>query len=118
MAVLFAAHYIPWTQFALKYVATALGAVSLIEFAGRSFTSNTLSARLRPEGGYKKIPELTLNATLHDVHDLLQSAVVEVQKIIYGEDLAKTFTVSPRLPWVLCSSTPSSALTIHRHSSP
>lgn len=70
--------------------------MSLLEFAGRSFTSKTLSARLRPEGGYKKIPEPTLNATLRDVHDLLQASVVAVQKIIYGEDLGKTFTVSSR----------------------
>lgn len=93
MAVLFGAHYIPLTQFVLKYAATALGGVSLIEFAGRSFTSKTLSARLRPEGGYKKIPESTLNATLRDVHDLLQATVVQLQKVVYGEDLRKTFTV-------------------------
>ncbi|RFN47300.1 reticulon-like protein [Fusarium flagelliforme] len=33
----------------------------------------------------------TLNATLRDIHDFVQCAVVQLQKIIYGEDLGKTF---------------------------
>jgi hypothetical protein len=40
---------------------------------------------------YKTIPEKTLNATLHDIHDLLQAAVVEVQRMLYGEDLNNAF---------------------------
>lgn len=50
--------------------------------------------RLRPE--YKKVPEPALNATLNDLHDLVQYVVVQAQKLLYGEDLEKTFGVSFR----------------------
>lgn len=67
--------------------------VSVTEFAGRSFGSNSLLARLRPKE-YKKVPEATLNATLKDVHDLVQYSVVQAQRVIFGQDLDKTFAVS------------------------
>lgn len=40
---------------------------------------------------YKTVPESTLNATLKDIHDFIQYAVVQAQKIIFAEDLEKTF---------------------------
>jgi len=49
-----------------------------------------LSTRLRPKE-YKKIPESSLNATLKDIHDLIQYAVVQAQRIVFGQDLDKTF---------------------------
>jgi len=70
-----------------------LSAVSVTEFASRSFAANSLSARLRPKE-YKKIPEPTLNATLKDIHDFIQYAVVQAQRILFGQDLNKTFAVS------------------------
>ncbi|KAL6406055.1 cwl1 [Ilyonectria robusta] len=67
--------------------------MSVTEFASRSFGPNTFLARLRPKE-YQKVPESTLNATLKDIHDLVQYAVVQVQRIIFGQDLDKTFAVS------------------------
>ena len=90
MAVLFGAHYLPLTQTALKTGATILGGVATVEFAHRSFTPNTLLARLRPKE-YRKVPEPILNDTLKDVHDLVQYTVVMMQRIVYGEELEKTF---------------------------
>lgn len=58
-------------------------------------TKNDFIARMRPE--YKEVPEPTLNATLSDIHDLVQYLVIEAQKIMYGEDVRKTFGVSLRL---------------------
>ncbi|KAK6064554.1 hypothetical protein SCUP234_12960 [Seiridium cupressi] len=78
---------------ALKVGATGLGVMSVASFASRSFNSNSNSNpadRLRPKQ-YKKVPEATLNATLGDIHDFVQYAVVEAQRIIFGEDLNKTF---------------------------
>ncbi|KAK9419044.1 putative Reticulon-domain-containing protein [Seiridium unicorne] len=88
-------HYLPLTQWALKVGATGLGVMSVASFASRSFNSNANSNsnpadRLRPKQ-YKKVPEATLNATLGDIHDFVQYAVVEAQRIIFGEDLNKTF---------------------------
>lgn len=90
LSVLFGAHYLPLTQIALKTGATTLGVVSVTEFASRSFSGNSLSARLRPKE-YKTIPEPTLNATLKDIHDFIQYAVDQAQRIVFGQDLGKTF---------------------------
>lgn len=67
--------------------------VSVAEFASRSLGPNSLSARLRPKE-YKNVPEATLNATLKDIHDLIQYAVIQAQRIVFGQDLDKTFAVS------------------------
>ncbi|KAF2823610.1 hypothetical protein CC86DRAFT_422597, partial [Ophiobolus disseminans] len=88
--ILFGAHYLPLTQTVLKGGVTALGVVSITEFASRSLADKSLSARLRPKE-YKKIPEPILNATLKDIHDFIQFAVVQTQRIIFGQDLSKTF---------------------------
>ncbi|TRX94250.1 hypothetical protein FHL15_004717 [Xylaria flabelliformis] len=88
LGLLYAVHYLRCTQLLLKICATALGVVSFTSLVSRS-TKTDFIAHLRPE--YKEFPETTLNATLNDIHDLVQYLVVEAQKIIYGEDLGKTF---------------------------
>lgn len=90
LGILLGAHYLPLTQLALKAGAFTLGVVAVTEFASRSFGPNTLLARLRPKA-YKKIPESTLNATLKDIHDLIQYSVDQAQRIIFGQNLGKTF---------------------------
>ncbi|KAJ0126530.1 Calpain-type cysteine protease ADL1 [Fusarium oxysporum f. sp. albedinis] len=90
LSVLFGAHYLPLTQLALKIGAAILGIISLTEFSSRTFGPNTFLSRLRPKE-YKTVPEPTLNATLRDIHDFIQYAVVQVQKIVFGQDLGKTF---------------------------
>jgi len=62
-----------------------------MEFTNRHFSPNTFLSRLRPRQ-YKKVPESTLNAILKNIHDLIQYAVVQVQKIIFGQELYKTFS--------------------------
>src|SRR6478735_3408626 len=64
--------------------------MSMAEFAGRSFGPNNFVSRMRPRQ-YKTVPESTLNATLKDIHDFIQYAVVQAQKILFAEDLEKTF---------------------------
>ncbi|KAJ4177534.1 hypothetical protein NW767_015098 [Fusarium falciforme] len=67
--------------------------MSVTEFASRSFGPDTFLSRLRPKE-YRKIPEPTLNATLKDIHDFVQYAVVQIQRIIFAQDLDRTFAVS------------------------
>ncbi|KIW63013.1 hypothetical protein PV04_09895 [Phialophora macrospora] len=86
LAVLFGAHYLPLTQTALKAGITTLGVVSVSEFVSRQFGPNSISKRLRPEE-YKTVPETILNDTLKDIHDLVQFAVVQAQRIFFGQDL-------------------------------
>ncbi|KAH7169787.1 uncharacterized protein B0J16DRAFT_359120 [Fusarium flagelliforme] len=88
--ILFGAHYLPLTQLAVKAGAIIFGVICLTEFVSRKFGPNTFLFRLRSKK-YKTVPEHTLNATLRDVHDFIQYAVVDLQKIIYGQDLGKTF---------------------------
>ncbi|KAK0617696.1 hypothetical protein B0T14DRAFT_590541 [Immersiella caudata] len=65
-------------------------AVTVAEFVSRSFGPDTLLSRLRSKP-YRKFPERTLNATLKDIHDFTQYSVVQGQKIMFGQDLDKTF---------------------------
>lgn len=67
--------------------------ISLTEFAGRCFGPNTFLTRLRP-AEYYKVQESTLNATLQDIHDFVQYAVVKVQRLIFAQNLDQTFAVS------------------------
>ncbi|KAM0547223.1 hypothetical protein ACHAPJ_010485 [Fusarium lateritium] len=90
LSFMLAVHYLHITQLALKMSAIALGVMSMAEFAGRSFGPNNFLSRLRPRE-YKTVPEPTLNATLKDIHDFIQYAVVQAQKIIYAQDLDATF---------------------------
>jgi len=91
LGFLLAVHHLHLTQLALKTSAIGLGVMSLTEFAGRSFGPNNFVSRMRPKQ-YKTVPESTLNATLKDIHDFIQYAVVKAQKIIFAEDLEKTFS--------------------------
>ncbi|KAJ4171762.1 hypothetical protein NW754_000339 [Fusarium falciforme] len=90
LSILFGAHYLPITQLALKAGAVTFGVMSVTEFASRSFGPDTFLSRLRPKE-YRKIPESTLNATLKDIHDFVQYAVVQIQRITFAQDLDRTF---------------------------
>ncbi|KAK5626029.1 hypothetical protein RRF57_001745 [Xylaria bambusicola] len=90
----------------LKMGAIALGATSLASFASRS-TRFDFVGRMRPE--YKIVPEPTLNTTLKDIHDFIQYLAIQGQRILYGEDLSKTFGAFlgfTRLYWLVKILTP------------
>ncbi|EKJ77756.1 hypothetical protein FPSE_02254 [Fusarium pseudograminearum CS3096] len=91
LGFLLAVHHLRLTQLALKTSAIGLGVMSVAEFAGRSFGPNNFVSRMRPKQ-YKTFPESTLNATLKDIHDFIQYAAVKAQKVIFAEDLEKTFS--------------------------
>ncbi|GAW14171.1 hypothetical protein ANO14919_035650 [Xylariales sp. No.14919] len=106
LALMCGVHYLHWTQWLLKLGAFSLGAVYLASLVSRSTTSDFV-ARIRPE--YRQVPEPTLNATLGDVHDLVQYVVVQAQKIMYGEELGKTlgaFIGFTTLFWLIKIMTP------------
>ncbi|KAK5655189.1 hypothetical protein OQA88_6088 [Cercophora sp. LCS_1] len=90
MSILLGMHYLPLTQLGLKAGTVILGLISISEFANRSFGPNTILSRLRPKE-YRKVSEPILNGTLKDVHDFVQYSTVQIQRILYAEDLYKTF---------------------------
>ncbi|KAF7521181.1 hypothetical protein G7054_g12543 [Neopestalotiopsis clavispora] len=105
-SLLLGLHYFPLTSLLLKAVATVLGVMSVAAFAGQSFNNtNDANPRTRNERRtYTKVPEATLNATLRDIHDFVQYAVVEAQRILFGEDLSKTlaaFAGTTALYWFI-----------------
>ncbi|KAF4415168.1 Reticulon [Fusarium acutatum] len=93
LSILIGTHCLPLTQLMIKVGAVVFGIISLAEFVSRTFGPNTFLSRLRPKE-YKTVPEPILNATLRDIHDFIQYAVVQVQKLIFGQDLSKTFAAS------------------------
>lgn len=92
VSLLVGAHYMPLTRWALKAGVYIFGAVCVTEFANRAFGPDTFLSRLRPKP-YKKVPEPVLDATLKDIHDFVQYCAVSSQRVLYGEDLNKTFAV-------------------------
>lgn len=90
MSILLGMHYLPLTQLGLKAGTVILGLISISEFANRSFGPDTILSRLRPKE-YRKVSEPILNGTLKDIHDFVQYSAVQVQRILYAEDLDKTF---------------------------
>ncbi|ETS73891.1 hypothetical protein PFICI_13757 [Pestalotiopsis fici W106-1] len=103
-SLLLGLHYFPLTSLLLKAVATVLGVMSVAAFAGQSFNSNANTKTRHDRRNYTKVPEATLNATLRDVHDFVQYAVVEAQRILFGEDLSKTlaaFAGTTALYWFI-----------------
>ncbi|KAJ4022703.1 hypothetical protein NW752_000087 [Fusarium irregulare] len=90
LSVLFGAHYLPLTYWVVKAGAAVFGFISLSEIVGRNLGYDSFLSRLRPSE-YKTVPEPVLNATLKDIHDFTQYSAIQVQRIIFGEDLGKAF---------------------------
>lgn len=66
--------------------------MSIVSFVSKSFKSGSTPREVPRE--YRRAPEDTLNATLKDIHDFIQYFVVEIQRILFGEDFNKTCLVS------------------------
>ncbi|KAK0640578.1 hypothetical protein B0T16DRAFT_378952 [Cercophora newfieldiana] len=94
LGLLIGAHTLPLTRWALKTGAYTFGGKSLsatsFDKHSRSFGPDTFLSRMRPQP-YRKVPDRVLNATLKDIHDFVQYSVVQGQRILFGQDLAKTF---------------------------
>ncbi|KAI1057381.1 hypothetical protein LB507_011530 [Fusarium sp. FIESC RH6] len=90
LSVLFGAHYLPLTYWVVKAGVAVFGFISLSEIVGRNLGYDSFLSRLRPSE-YKTVPEPVLNATLKDIHDFIQYSAIQVQKIMFGEDLGKAF---------------------------
>ncbi|KAI1356049.1 hypothetical protein F5Y01DRAFT_310235 [Xylaria sp. FL0043] len=87
LGLMYAVHLFHWTQLLLKMGAIGLGVVYVASLASRWSESDPVS-RIRPK--CKQVPESNLNATLKDIHDLIQYLTIQIQKTLYGEELGKT----------------------------
>jgi hypothetical protein len=67
--------------------------VTLAELAGKLVAGTSLTSSIRPRR-YYKIPKETLEATLDDVEQMINFFVIEVQRIVFAENIPATAAVS------------------------
>lgn len=63
-----------------------LGVTVLAEVTGKALLNNGLTTQLRPRK-YYTIPRDTLDALIGDVHELVNFVVMEVQRILFAENV-------------------------------
>jgi hypothetical protein len=66
--------------------------VTLAELAGKLVAGTSLTSSIRPRR-YYKIPKETLEATLDDVEQMINFFVIEVQRIVFAENIPATAAV-------------------------
>ena len=90
----------------------SLGVVTIAEAASKVVMGTSVAGSVRPRK-YYKIPKETLEASLDDLENLINFFVIEIQRIVFAENIPVTAAVSPE------SVTPSgTVLTTYRPSSP
>lgn len=67
--------------------------MSLAEVAGKFVMGTGVATSLRPRK-YFKIPKETLETSLDDLEQLINFFVIEVQRILFAENVAVTIAVS------------------------
>lgn len=86
---IFACRYLPIIRLALKGTWTVLGVVTLAEAAAKLTIGSSVAGSVRPRK-YYKIPKETLEATLDDVEQLINFFVIEIQRIVFVENIPNT----------------------------
>lgn len=86
---IFATRYLPLVRLMLKGTWTILGVVTLAEAAAKLTIGSSVAGSVRPRR-YYKIPKETLEATLDDVEQLINFFVIEIQRIVFAENIPNT----------------------------
>jgi len=89
LVFIFACRYLPIARLALKGTWTVLGVVTLAEAAAKFTIGSSVASSVRPRR-YYKIPKETLEATLDDVEQLINFFVIEIQRIVFAENIPNT----------------------------
>lgn len=109
LVFIFACRYLPIVRLTLKGTWTILGGkflaiiyshqcltslvVTLAEAAAKFTIGSSVAGSVRPRR-YYKIPKETLEATLDDVEQLINFFVIEIQRIVFAENIPNTAIVS------------------------
>jgi hypothetical protein len=91
--VIFAARYIPLTRYAMKALYTILGITAAAEIAGRTVLGQGMASKMRPRR-YYTIPHETMESILNDAEELINFFVIEIQRVIFAENIYATIAVS------------------------
>ncbi|RMZ75262.1 hypothetical protein DV737_g5385, partial [Chaetothyriales sp. CBS 132003] len=84
-----ASRYLPIVRWLLKISWITLGVVTLSEVASKALLGSSVASSIRPRR-YYTIPKETLEATLEDVQHLVNFFVIEVQRIVFAENVPVT----------------------------
>ncbi|KAH7035616.1 Reticulon-domain-containing protein [Microdochium trichocladiopsis] len=86
VTLIFAARYLDILRYAFKLTWMTLGVTVAAEVIGKLVMSNGLATQLRPRQ-YYTIQKSTLDAVIGDVHELINFFVIEVQRILFAENV-------------------------------
>jgi len=90
---IFAARYLHVLRYAFKLTWMTLGITVLAEVAGKTVLSTGLTSQFRPKK-YYTLSKDTLNALVGDVHELINFFIIEVQRIVFVENILVSAAVS------------------------
>lgn len=91
---IFTTRYVPLARYALRLTWITLGISGAAELAGQLGMKQGVVSKLRPNK-YYTIPRQSLEVALEDVEQLINFFVIEVQRIVFAENVYVTIAVSP-----------------------
>jgi hypothetical protein len=117
LAFIFAARYLPVVRYLIKFTWMSLGGmrndrfvrnastdsdavVTIAEASGKALMGTSVATSIRPRR-YYKIPKEALEASLDDLENLINFFVIEIQRIVFAENIPVTAAVSRILHAVL-----------------
>lgn len=86
---IFACRYLPVISWVLRITWMTLGVVTLAEVAAKTVMGSSVTSSIRPRR-YYTIPKETLESTLDDVEHLINFFVIEIQRIVFAENVLAT----------------------------
>ncbi|KIW80787.1 hypothetical protein Z517_07404 [Fonsecaea pedrosoi CBS 271.37] len=89
VAFIFACRYLPIIRYVIKITWMTLGVVTLAEGSSKALMGSSVAGTLRPRR-YYKIPKETLEASLDDLENLINFFVIEIQRIVFAENVPVT----------------------------
>ncbi|EXJ57627.1 hypothetical protein A1O7_07976 [Cladophialophora yegresii CBS 114405] len=89
IAFIFAVRYLPIIRYVIKITWMSLGVVTIAEASSKALMGSSVASSLRPRR-YYKIPKETLEASLDDLENLINFFVIEIQRIVFAENIPVT----------------------------
>ncbi|KAK0257198.1 hypothetical protein LTR91_001464 [Friedmanniomyces endolithicus] len=86
---IFASRYLPIVRYGLRLTWIVTGITAAAEIAGRMVFDQGFASKMRPKK-YYTIPRETLESSLEDLEQLINFFVIEVQRIVFAENIYAT----------------------------
>ncbi|SLM33631.1 Reticulon [Lasallia pustulata] len=87
VAFIFIARYLPALRLLFKLLSYVIGVTTVLEIVGKTVFSRGLASSFRPKK-YYTIPKEVLEASVEDVEQLVNFFVIEVQRVVFAENVA------------------------------